>query len=73
MVQERRGARQHADELDQYVGAWIAQRDSDEVIRAFEEAQAAVAPIYDVADVMRDPQYAALGTIIELDDDDSAR
>jgi crotonobetainyl-CoA:carnitine CoA-transferase CaiB-like acyl-CoA transferase len=61
---------QHADELDQYVGEWIAQRDSDEVIRAFEEAQAAVAPIYDVADVMRDPQYAALESIISVPDED---
>jgi crotonobetainyl-CoA:carnitine CoA-transferase CaiB-like acyl-CoA transferase len=61
---------QHADELDGYVGEWIAQRDSDEVVRAFEEAQAAVAPIYDVADVMRDPQYAALESIISVPDED---
>jgi crotonobetainyl-CoA:carnitine CoA-transferase CaiB-like acyl-CoA transferase len=61
---------QHADELDQYVGEWIAQRDSDDVIRAFEDAQAAVAPIYDVADVMRDPQFAALESIISVPDED---
>lgn len=61
---------QHADKLDQYVGDWIAQRDNDEVIRAFEEAQAAVAPIYDVADVMRDPQYEHLESIISVSDED---
>jgi crotonobetainyl-CoA:carnitine CoA-transferase CaiB-like acyl-CoA transferase len=61
---------QHADELDHYVGDWIAQRDADEVTRAFEEAQAAVAPIYDVRDVLQDPQYAALESIISVPDDE---
>jgi formyl-CoA transferase len=60
----------HADELDELVGDWIAQRDQDEVIRAFEAAEAAVAPIYDVSDVMRDPQYAALDSIISVPDDE---
>ncbi len=60
----------HADELDAAVGEWIAQRNADEVIAAFEEADAAVAPIYDVADVMSDPQYAALGSIATVDDPD---
>ena len=50
------------------VGDWIAERDRDEVIDAFEEAEAAVAPIYDVADVMADPQFQALGTIATVDD-----
>jgi len=58
----------HADELDAAVGAWIAARDLDEVIRAFEAAEAAVAPIYDVADVVADPQYRALGTILAVPD-----
>ncbi|WP_019930222.1 CaiB/BaiF CoA-transferase family protein [Nocardia sp. BMG111209] len=61
---------EHADELDAAVGSWIAARDRDEVVRAFEEAQAAVAPIYDAADVMADPQYAALGTIATVEDDE---
>jgi crotonobetainyl-CoA:carnitine CoA-transferase CaiB-like acyl-CoA transferase len=61
---------QHSDELDRYVAEWIAQRDSDEVTRAFEEAQAAVAPIYDVTDVLRDPQYAALESIISVPDEE---
>jgi crotonobetainyl-CoA:carnitine CoA-transferase CaiB-like acyl-CoA transferase len=61
---------EHAGELDAAVAAWIAQRTSDEVVAGFEEADAAVAPIYDVADVMRDPQYAALGSIVTVDDPD---
>ncbi len=60
----------HADELDAVVGGWIAERSCKEVMRAFEEAGAAVAPIYDVAQVMADPQYRALTTILRLDDED---
>ncbi|MEV6773863.1 CoA transferase [Nocardia sp. NPDC051030] len=61
---------QHADELDAAVGAWIADRDADQVLREFEQAQAAVAPIYTAADVLADPQFQALGTIAELHDDE---
>ncbi|MGY1721475.1 CaiB/BaiF CoA transferase family protein [Blastococcus sp. SYSU DS0533] len=59
---------QHADELDEAVGSWIAARDRDEVVRAFEEAQAAVAPIYDVRDVLADPQFQALGSLVRVPD-----
>jgi formyl-CoA transferase len=61
---------QHADELDEKVGGWIADRDCDHVIKAFEEADAAVAPIYDIRDVMSDPQYRALGSIATVQDDE---
>ncbi|RCV49179.1 CaiB/BaiF CoA transferase family protein [Marinitenerispora sediminis] len=61
---------EHADELDAAVGGWIAERDADEVIAAFEKAQAAVAPIYDVRDIVTDPQYAALGSIVHVPDDE---
>lgn len=61
---------QHADELDDAVGGWIAERDRDEVVAAFEKAQAAVAPVYTAADVLADPQFQALGSIVEIDDDE---
>ncbi|MFI2433905.1 CaiB/BaiF CoA transferase family protein [Streptomyces sp. NPDC018693] len=60
----------HADVLDEAVGTWIAARPRDEVLAAFEKAQAAVAPVQDVRDVMTDPQYAALSTLTTLDDPD---
>ncbi|GAB2863364.1 CoA transferase [Actinocorallia aurea] len=60
----------HADELDAAVGDWIAERDRAAVIAAFEQAQAAVAPIYDAADVLQDPQFAALGSIATVLDDE---
>ncbi|MCS5732805.1 CaiB/BaiF CoA transferase family protein [Herbiconiux daphne] len=61
---------QHADELDDAVGAWIAARSTDEVVRLFEQAQAAVAKVLDVSGVLADPQYAAIGTVQTVDDDE---
>lgn len=63
----------HAEELDAAVGGWIAERKRDEVIAAFERAQAAVAPVYTAADVLADPQFAALGSVVRLDDDELVR
>jgi len=61
---------QHSAELDEMVGGWIAQRPFDEVISAFEQAEAAVAPIYDVRDVFADPQFQALQSIVSVDDEE---
>ncbi|MEU9140239.1 CoA transferase [Streptomyces sp. NPDC048404] len=58
----------HADVLDGAVGAWIAERTRDEVLAAFEKAEAAIAPVQDVRDVMSDPQYQALDTVTSVDD-----
>ncbi|MDF3297042.1 CaiB/BaiF CoA transferase family protein [Streptomyces tropicalis] len=62
------GRAAHADVLDEAVGGWIARHSRADVLAAFEKAEAAVAPIQDVRDVMDDPQYRALGTITALDD-----
>ncbi|SDN56129.1 CaiB/BaiF CoA-transferase family protein [Geodermatophilus sp. DSM 45219] len=59
-----------ADLLDEYVGGWIAARTRDEVLAAFEEAQAAVAPVYDVAELMADPHVQATDMITEVPDED---
>jgi crotonobetainyl-CoA:carnitine CoA-transferase CaiB-like acyl-CoA transferase len=64
------GRAEHADELDDAVGGWIVQRSRDEVIDAFDRAQAAIAPIYDAADIVADPQFQALGTIHTIVDED---
>ena len=61
---------QHADELDRVVGGWIAERDLEEVVAAFEQAQAAVAPIYDIEDIFQDPQFQALETLKAVPDDE---
>ncbi|MFI8964594.1 CaiB/BaiF CoA transferase family protein [Streptomyces sp. NPDC053493] len=62
------GRAAHADVLDEAVGSWIARRTRDEAMTAFEKAEAAIAPVYDVRDVLEDPQFRALGTVAEVAD-----
>ncbi|MBK9180108.1 MAG: CoA transferase [Acidimicrobiales bacterium] len=57
----------HRDELDALVADWIAARPADEVLAAFEAAEAAIAPVMDMADVAADPHYRARGTVAEVD------
>ncbi|MFI1926467.1 CaiB/BaiF CoA transferase family protein [Streptomyces sp. NPDC020377] len=63
----------HADLLDEAVGNWIAARSRTDVLAAFEKAEAAIAPIQDVRDVMADPQYQALDTITAVEDPELGR
>ncbi|WP_406318345.1 CaiB/BaiF CoA transferase family protein [Streptomyces sp. NBC_00118] len=58
----------HADELDAAVGSWIARHSRDDVLAAFEKAEAAIAPVFDIRDVMENEQYQALGSITEVPD-----
>ena len=58
----------HADELDEAVGSWISERTRDEVVEAFDEVNAAVSPIYSIEDIVEDPQYQALNSIVPVDD-----
>ena len=55
------------EEIDARMSAFCGARTRAEVLRLFEEAQAAAAPIYDMADIAQDPHYAARGSIIEVD------
>lgn len=60
----------HADLLDEYVGGWIAERTKDVVIDEFEEAGAAVAPVYKPSDLLSDPQVNAIEMVTTVEDDD---
>ncbi|MFF2190314.1 CaiB/BaiF CoA transferase family protein [Streptomyces sp. NPDC058155] len=62
------GRADHADVLDEAVGGWIARHSRDDAIAAFEKAEAAIAPVHDIRDVMSDPQYRALDTVTEVQD-----
>ncbi len=64
------GRVQHVDELDEYVGSWIASRTRDEVIEAFTEAGAAIAGVYDARDVIEDVHIRETEMLTEVDDDD---
>jgi crotonobetainyl-CoA:carnitine CoA-transferase CaiB-like acyl-CoA transferase len=60
----------HADEIDAAVAAWIGARSRDEVLAAFDEAEAAAAPVYDAADILRDPHLRETGAIATVEDDE---
>jgi crotonobetainyl-CoA:carnitine CoA-transferase CaiB-like acyl-CoA transferase len=60
----------HGDQLDGIVAGWIRARDFDEVITAFEEAGAAIAPILDVEQLVNDPHVEALDAITTVQDED---
>jgi crotonobetainyl-CoA:carnitine CoA-transferase CaiB-like acyl-CoA transferase len=40
------------------------------VIAAFDEAGAAAIPVYDIAQIMDDPQYRSLESVITVEDED---
>ncbi|QOC91858.1 CaiB/BaiF CoA transferase family protein [Micromonospora craniellae] len=61
---------EHADLLDSYVGGWIAERTRDEVMRAFDEAGAAVAPVYDARDIVTDDHVRAAEMLVDVPDPD---
>lgn len=63
----------HTDVLDEAVGSWIARHTRTDVLAAFEKAEAAIAPVQDVRDVLSDPQYQALDTVTAVDDPELGR
>jgi formyl-CoA transferase len=63
----------HVEAIDAIVGGWIAEHDLDEVIEAFERVEAAIAPIYDIEQIFRDPQYRARESVTSVADDDLGR
>ncbi|MEV5880049.1 CoA transferase [Streptomyces sp. NPDC052101] len=62
------GRAAHRDLIDDAVGEWISLRERSEVMAAFERAEAAVAPIYEVDDVLSDPHFASRDVAIDIPD-----
>jgi crotonobetainyl-CoA:carnitine CoA-transferase CaiB-like acyl-CoA transferase len=60
----------NGDLLDEAVAKWIADRPLPEVTAEFERVGAALAPIYDVEQLMSDPHVVARDTITTVDDED---
>jgi crotonobetainyl-CoA:carnitine CoA-transferase CaiB-like acyl-CoA transferase len=61
------GRAAHREELDAAVSAWIGARTSREVFDVFEAAQAAIAPVYSMRDVLADPHVRARDVFVEVD------
>lgn len=61
---------QNSAALDEIVGAWIAQRPRDDAIHTLSQSGAAVGPIYNVAELLEDPQVEARGSFETWQDPD---
>jgi crotonobetainyl-CoA:carnitine CoA-transferase CaiB-like acyl-CoA transferase len=57
----------HRQELNELLITWCAARPQAEVLRVFEEADAAIGPVYDMADISEDPHFAARQMIQHLE------
>jgi crotonobetainyl-CoA:carnitine CoA-transferase CaiB-like acyl-CoA transferase len=57
----------HREEVDALVAAWIGARPLADVLAAFEEAHAAIAPIYTAADYAVDPHVRARHALVDVD------
>ena len=60
----------HADMIDAPVADWIGDRDYEEVSGAFQDAGAALAPVYDIEQLMNDPHVQEREVITTIDDED---
>jgi crotonobetainyl-CoA:carnitine CoA-transferase CaiB-like acyl-CoA transferase len=60
------GRTEHRDELEQVMVDWCLNRTQTEVIDAFTAAEAAIGPVYDMADIASDPHYAAREAIVDV-------
>ena len=57
----------HRTELDRACSEWIGARPSAQVLAEFESAEAAIAPVYTMTDVLADPHVRERGTLVEVD------
>jgi formyl-CoA transferase len=48
---------QHAEELDEIIGAFIAAKTQAENVAFFEEREVTIGPIYDIAQILEDPHF----------------
>jgi len=60
----------NADALDAIISEWMSKHDRDEALTIFERHDAALAPIYDVAEFMEDPHVRERGSIATVEDPD---
>jgi crotonobetainyl-CoA:carnitine CoA-transferase CaiB-like acyl-CoA transferase len=57
------GRMQHRELLQELMGTWCSTRTRDEVVAIFEQAEAAVGPVFDMSDIATDPHFAARNMI----------
>ncbi len=58
------------EEIDGIVGGWIGRHTLAEVLQAFEKYEGAIAPVYDIAQILEDPHYLARRDVIDVPDEE---
>ncbi len=61
------GRMAHRDEVEAAMAAWVAERTLDEALAGFEQADAAAAPVYDMAALTDDAHARDRGLFVEAD------
>ena len=62
------GRVEHRDELDGIVSAWTQTHDMGDLIGLLDSEEVPVGAINSIADIFQDPQFAARGSMVEVDD-----
>jgi crotonobetainyl-CoA:carnitine CoA-transferase CaiB-like acyl-CoA transferase len=60
----------NADALDEMFEAWFGAHTLEQSLERFEAAQAPIAPVYDIAQILADPHYRARESLIDCEDGD---
>ena len=56
-------------EVDAFVGHWTSGMTRDEILSACEAGQVPCGPVYGIDEIFKDPQYAARGNLVRVDDE----
>lgn len=67
------GRVKHTALIDSTIGTWCAQRPIDEALAVLQQADVPVSKIYSIADIVKDPQFAARGMLEEHEYGESGR
>jgi len=61
---------ENVEELDAIIQEWMSEHTREEILDRFEEFEATIAPIYNVADIMEDDHYLAREAVVTVEDDE---
>lgn len=68
--QTMKGRLENVEELDEIIQDWMSDRTREEVIRIFDEHDAAAAPVYNTEDIFEDEHFRARNALIEVEDEE---
>lgn len=61
---------EHVEELDAIIQGWMSEHTRDEVLEAFDDADATLGPVYNIEDILQDEHYQERDAVVEVDDPD---